>query len=138
LAKDAERYGISYQAFFSLVKEITVSKARNPKTYAKEGGKAHFVEARHLGFGVVSAAATPQGNRVPCYSLERTLVDLVRSRNKGDQDLVPAALKNYAKLMKWKIPSLLECAKIFRIEKIINSICKSFSIINCAVNMLQN
>jgi hypothetical protein len=173
LAKDVERYGISYQAFFSLVKEfslekatpgiyvqssvipdslylfflrhphavyshstalyllgfsdrdplikeITVAKGQNPKTYAKEGGKAHFVEKKLLDLGVVSAA-TPQGNRVPCYSLERTLVDLVRSRNKGDPDLAPAALKKYVKLKERKIPLLLEYAKAFRVEKIINS-----------------
>ena len=75
---------------------------------------------KEFGLGAVSAAI-PQGNRVPCYSLERTLVDLVRSRNKGDPDLVPAALKNYVKLKERKIPLLLEYAKAFRVEKIINS-----------------
>jgi len=49
------------------------------------------------------------------------LVDLVRSRNKGDPDLAPAALKNYVKLKERKIPLLLEYAKAFRVEKVINS-----------------
>jgi hypothetical protein len=173
LAKDAKRYGISYQAFFVLVKEFSLEKAapgiyvqlslipdslylfslphpsavyshstalyllgystrdpinkeiivfkgQNPKTYAQEGGKVHFVEAKLLGLGLISAA-TPQGNCVPSYNLERTLVDLVRSRNKGDPDLAAAAIKNYVKLKERKIPLLLEYAKAFRVEKIINS-----------------
>jgi hypothetical protein len=172
IAKDAERLGIPYPAFFSfarseglekvasgiyvqkdvipdslyvfslrhpdavyshstalyllglsdrdpLRKEITVSKGQNPATFAKDGNRAHFVSTPLLSLGRCTLL-TPQKNSVPSYDLERTLVDLVRSRNKEDSNLVSSSLKRYATLKVRKIPLLLEYAKAFRVEKIMS------------------
>lgn len=38
---------------------------------------------------------TTLGNEVPCYNAERTMCDLLRSRNRLDEETVISAIKNY-------------------------------------------
>ncbi|WP_218140955.1 type IV toxin-antitoxin system AbiEi family antitoxin domain-containing protein [Corynebacterium spheniscorum] len=40
---------------------------------------------------------TPDGHKVPCYDLERTVCDIVRSRSKIDLQVFSAALQSYVR-----------------------------------------
>lgn len=60
---------------------------------------------------------TPFGRPVRTYNVERTLCDMVRSRNRMDGALLPDALKWYVSRKNKNIPLLMRYAEIFQIEK---------------------
>ncbi|SFG84221.1 hypothetical protein SAMN05660282_02125 [Corynebacterium spheniscorum] len=44
-----------------------------------------------------ATVTTPDGHKVPCYDLERTVCDIVRSRSKIDLQVFSAALQSYVR-----------------------------------------
>jgi len=65
--------------------------------------------------GIVDAT-TPAGNTVKAYSAERTLCDILRSRNHADIQLVTDAFKRYADRKEKNLPLLSEYARILKVE----------------------
>ncbi len=61
-------------------------------------------------------AATPGGNMVRAYSVERTLCDILRPFRNVDIQIVTEAFKRYAARRDKNIPALSEYAKIFKVE----------------------
>ena len=59
------------------------------------------------------------GNRVRCYNAERTVCDIIRSRNRLDEETVISAIKNYAVSKEKDLNLLAEYATMFGIEKIL-------------------
>ncbi|MDR1034039.1 MAG: type IV toxin-antitoxin system AbiEi family antitoxin domain-containing protein [Bifidobacteriaceae bacterium] len=64
---------------------------------------------------------TPAGNKVKCYSVERTLCDIVRPVNKLDRAIVVAAFKYYVRNMKQDIGKLFAYAKLLGVNEKISS-----------------
>lgn len=62
---------------------------------------------------------TSFGNMIKVYSVERTICDIVRSRNKIDIQILSEAIKRYVKLKSADFVLLSEYAKEFKVEKII-------------------
>lgn len=62
---------------------------------------------------------TTFGNIVKCYNVERTICDLLRSRNRCDEEMVISAIKNYAVSNEKDLNLLAEYAKKFKISKIL-------------------
>lgn len=62
---------------------------------------------------------TPVGNKVRHYNSERTLCDLVRSRNKIENQEVQTAVKTYLRSKVKDIPKLMRYAKLFKVTKFI-------------------
>ena len=62
---------------------------------------------------------TPAGNDVPAYDLERTICDVIRSRNKLGTETFLAALKMYAASPKKNLNQLNTYAKQMRVEKVL-------------------
>ena len=62
---------------------------------------------------------TPFGNEVSCYDLERTVCDIVRSRNKIGTETFLAALKAYVKRSDKDLNRLYNYAKQFHISGIL-------------------
>jgi hypothetical protein len=62
---------------------------------------------------------TPAGNDVPAYDLERTICDVIRSRNKLGTETFLAALKLYAANPKKNLNQLNTYAKQMRVEKVL-------------------
>ena len=62
---------------------------------------------------------TPAGNDVPAYDLERTICDVIRSRNKLGTETFLAALKMYAASPKKNLNKLNTYAKQMRVEKVL-------------------
>ena len=62
---------------------------------------------------------TPAGNLVPCYDLERTICDVIRSRNKLGTETFLAALKLYAANPKKDLNKLNSYAKKMRVANVL-------------------
>lgn len=59
------------------------------------------------------------GNEVRCYNAERTICDLLRSRNRLDEEIVISAIKNYAASADKDLNLLAEYASQFGVEKVL-------------------
>lgn len=62
---------------------------------------------------------TPTGNMVPVYDLERTICDVIRSRNKLGTETFLAALKMYAASPKKNLNKLNAYAKQLRVANVL-------------------
>lgn len=62
---------------------------------------------------------TTLGNEVRCYNAERTICDLLRSRNRIDEETVISAIKNYAVSADKDLNLLAIYAPQFGVEKIL-------------------
>ena len=59
------------------------------------------------------------GNEVRCYNAERTICDIIRSRNWLDEETIISAIKKYEELREKNLKLLAEYAKVFSVEKIL-------------------
>jgi len=62
---------------------------------------------------------TTFGNEVRCYDIERTICDLLRSRNRIDEETVISAMKNYATFNGKNLNHLAAYAEKLRVNKIL-------------------
>lgn len=60
---------------------------------------------------------TTLGNEVRCYNAERTICDLLRSRNRLDEETVISAVKNYAASTDKDLNRLAIYASMFKVDK---------------------
>lgn len=60
---------------------------------------------------------TTLGNTVRCYNAERTICDILRSRNRVDEETVVSAIKNYAAYDKKNLNRLSVYARQFKVAK---------------------
>lgn len=65
----------------------------------------------------ISKTQTPSGNTVAVYDAERTLCDLLRTRNRVDVGVVSDALKRYVVQKEKNIPLLSQYAKMLKVEQ---------------------
>ena len=104
---------------------------RNPLTYSvsvpsgyhssslnESEHKIFYVNRNLFDLGVISMQS-PHGNEIRATNLERTICDILRSRNQIDVQFVNNALKRYALKKEKNIHLLYEYAKSFRIQKIV-------------------
>lgn len=59
------------------------------------------------------------GNKVKCYNAERTICDILRSRNRLDFETLITALKKYAVSPNKNLNLLFEYSKMFRVSNIL-------------------
>ena len=62
---------------------------------------------------------TTLGNEVRCYNAERTICDLLRSRNRLDEETVISAIKNYTASSAKDLNLLAMYAPQFRVDKVL-------------------
>ena len=82
------------------------------------GYKIFYVNRDVFDLGVISMN-TPHGNKVRTTDLERTICDIVRSRNQIDIQVRSAALKEYVKNKDRNLDRLHTYAKRFRVQSIL-------------------
>ncbi len=99
---------------------VTVPSGYNATTLKARGAKVYFVKPALLSLGEITAK-TPSGNDVKTYSPERTICDLIRSRNQIDVQLLHEALKRYVQRKDRDLDQLFQYARLFRIEKILRT-----------------
>lgn len=71
-----------------------------------------------LGIEIVES---PAGNKLKCYSAERTLCDILRPPHQADVQIISEAFKKYVQSRQKNIPILSEYAKLLGVEKRIRS-----------------
>ena len=100
--------------FFS----VTVPAGYNASSLKEQGVKVYFIkrELYPLGFATMESL---QGNKIRAYDLERTICDIVRSRNQMDVQFVNEALKRYVSKPEINLDLLYRDAKQFGVEKIL-------------------
>lgn len=83
-----------------------------------EGVKVYTVKKELIDLGITDAQ-TPFGHAVPVYDMERTICDLVRSRNNMEVQTLQGALKQYTRRKEKNLRKLMQYAAAFRVEKIL-------------------
>ena len=78
----------------------------------------YYIKPELLTMGMVWKKTT-LGNEVRCYDAERTICDLLRSRNRMDEETVISAMKNYAAFKDKDLHRLATYAEKFRVSKIL-------------------
>ena len=80
--------------------------------------KCFYIKPELFELGVVKKKTT-FGNEVRCYDAERTICDLLRSRNRMDDETVIGAIKKYAAYQEKDLNRLAVYAEKFRVSKIL-------------------
>lgn len=97
---------------------VTVPSNRVPSQGILEECKVYYIKPDLFELGR-TYLTTPMGNQVNAYDLERTICDIVRSRNKIGTETFLAALKEYAASPKKDLNRLDSYAKQMRIAGVV-------------------
>ncbi|OPZ65668.1 MAG: hypothetical protein BWY85_00419 [Firmicutes bacterium ADurb.Bin506] len=98
---------------------VTVKTGYNPSRLRAYGVKVYTVK-RELYMIGMSKARTSFGNEVRAYDPERTICDIVRSRNQIEIQTLQDALKQYARRNDKNLRRLMHYAEAFQVDKILN------------------
>lgn len=96
----------------------TVPTGYNSTNLKNEGVKVYSVKKELHQIGSTTGK-TEFGRDITLYDKERTICDLIRSRNKMDADLVNEAIRRYVRSKDKNIPLLLRYAEQFRVQRIL-------------------
>ena len=97
---------------------ITAPSGCIPSTAIKSECKVYYIKPELFDLGR-TILQTPAGNNVQAYDLERTICDVIRSRNKVGTETFLAARKMYAASPKKNLNKLNTYAKQMRVEKVL-------------------
>ena len=97
---------------------VTVPSGYNAASLRSKGAKVFFVKRDLYRLGMVTVKS-PHGNDIKTFNFERTICDVIRSRNQLDTQLVNEALKRYVKRRDKNLDLLYHYARRFRIQKIV-------------------
>ena len=97
---------------------ITAPSDCTPSAAIKAECKVYYIKPELFELGR-STLPTPAGNMVPVYDLERTICDVIRSRNKLGTETFLAALKMYAASPKKNLNKLNTYATQLRIANVL-------------------
>lgn len=84
----------------------------------KEECNCYYIKPELFEVGMAKKKTT-FGNEVRCYDAERTICDLLRSRNRMDTETVISAMKKYAAYKDKDLKRLAAYAEKFRVSKIL-------------------
>ena len=77
------------------VHSVTVPSGHKPSSHIKTECRIYYLKPDLFDLGK-TALVTPSGNNVPSYNPERTICDIVRSRNRVGSEIFLDALRKYA------------------------------------------
>jgi predicted transcriptional regulator of viral defense system len=97
---------------------VTVPAVYNATPLKASGAKVYFVSSDLHLIGLITMKS-PHGNDIKTFNLERTICDVLRSRNKIEVQFVNEALKRYVVHKDRNIDQFYDYAKQFRIQRII-------------------
>jgi predicted transcriptional regulator of viral defense system len=100
-----------------LLYSISVPIGYHTTSLNKSGHKIYYVNPKLFNLGVV-IQKSPHENEIKITGLERTVVDILRNRNRIDDQIINEALKRYVKRDEKNIDLLNNYAKQFRIQKV--------------------
>ena len=97
---------------------FTIPSGNVPSAATKSECKMYYIKPELLDLGR-TLMKTPFGNEVNCYDLERTVCDIIRSRNKVGTETFLAALKAYAVRPDKDLNRLYNYAKQLRVSGVL-------------------
>jgi predicted transcriptional regulator of viral defense system len=97
---------------------VTVPAGYNAASLKAKGVKVYFVNRELYRLGSITIQS-PHGNDIKTLNLERTVCDVLRSRNQVDIQQVNEVLKRYVKKKEKDLDLLYNYAGQFRIQKIV-------------------
>ena len=97
---------------------VTAPSGCIPSAAIKAECKVYYIKPELFDLGR-TMLKTPNGNQAQAYDLERTVCDVIRSRNKLGTETFLAALKMYAASPKKDLNKLNTYAKQMRVEKVL-------------------
>lgn len=97
---------------------LTLPSGYNATSLKTRGVKVYFVNRRLYRLGSIEMKS-PGGNDVRTFDLERTVCDVLRSRNQMDIQQVNEVLKRYARKREKDLDRLDQYARQFGIQKIV-------------------
>ncbi len=97
---------------------LTAPSGCVPSAAIKSECKVYYIKPELFEMGK-TILKTPAGNDVPAYDLERTICDVIRSRNKIGTETFLAALKMYAASPKKDLNKLNVYAKKLRVANVL-------------------
>jgi predicted transcriptional regulator of viral defense system len=95
---------------------VTVPSEYNATSLKASGAKVYFIKPDQYSLGLITMKS-PQDNDIKVYDLERTICDVVRSRNQMDVQFINEALKRYVTRNDKNLDLLYDYATQFRIQK---------------------
>lgn len=101
-----------------LLYSVTVPSRYNATSLKAMGVKVYFVNRRLYRLGSIEMKS-PGGNDVRTFDLERTVCDVLRSRNQMDIQQVNEALKRYVRKREKNLDLLDQYAWQFGVQKIV-------------------
>ena len=97
---------------------ITVRRGYSTTHLKAEGFSVYTIKSELYEIGLTTGQ-TPFGHAVPIYDMERTICDLIRSRNSIEMQTFQGALKMYARRKDKDLRTLMRYAGMFRVGKIL-------------------
>ena len=97
---------------------VTAPSVCIPSVAIRAECKVYYIKPELFGLGK-TMLKTPAGNFVPCYDLERTICDVIRSRNKIGTETFLSALKQYAASPKKNLNRLDEYARKMHVSGVL-------------------
>ncbi|MBE5972994.1 type IV toxin-antitoxin system AbiEi family antitoxin domain-containing protein [Lacrimispora xylanisolvens] len=97
---------------------VTVKRGYSPSRLKEDGIYVYTIKPELHEVGITNAR-TPFGHMVPIYDMERTICDMVRSRNNLEIQSFLGALKQYTSRKDKNLRRLMSYAQMLRVEKII-------------------
>lgn len=98
---------------------MTFPNSYHSSSLKTSGLRVFYVAKSNHQAGVITKL-TQYGRKIITYDVERTIVDLFRSRNWLDPDPIRIAVKEYLERDDRNISLLMKYARMFRMERIIN------------------
>ena len=99
---------------------VTVPARYNSQNIQEIGVKVFSIKKELYNLGLTTGK-TMFGREIKCYDMERTICDILRSRNQMDIAIVTDAIKRYSKRKDKNLPQLMRYAKSFRVEKLLRT-----------------
>lgn len=97
---------------------VTIPSNRKLSKTLQDECVCYYIKPELHQVGAVTRKTT-LGNEVRCYNAERTICDLVRSRNRLDEETVISAIKNYAVSTEKDLNVLAVYASQFGVDKVL-------------------
>jgi len=97
---------------------VTVPAGYNATSLKASGVKVYFVNRELYQLGSITLKS-PHGNDIKTLNLERTVCDVLRSRNQVDIQQINEVLKRYVKKKEKDLDLLYNYARQFRVQKIV-------------------
>ena len=97
---------------------VTIPSDSSLPGSVKEECSCYYVKPELHKLGMITKVTT-FGNEVRCYNAERTLCDILRSRNRLDEEMVISAIKNYVSSENKDLSLLSEYAAVFSVDKVL-------------------